>query len=223
MNLDWDLAATEAVLAQASRSAPPDPRIKNTLAILRTYQNRAEEALVLRREAVALDPFDVVLQGNLATVAMLVGRYDEAEAAARRALELQPTSSLNHYQLARLHLLRGEPDAALREAQLESGEIYRHLGIALAQTARGDRAAADEALAAMIRRHGETNPFRVALIYAARGEPEKLFEWLDRAYEAHDPRVINTTSEDLLKPYHADPRFVAFCKKVRLVPPPSRS
>ena len=219
MNLDWNLAAAEAVLAEADRKAPRDPRIKNTLAILRMYQNRTEEALVLRREAVALDPLDVILQGNLATVLTSLGRYDEAEAAARRALDLQPTSSLNHYLIARIHLLRGNPEAALREAQLESGAIYRNLGIALAYTALGDRAAADEALATMIRDHGDDNPFRVALIYAVRGEADKVFEWLDRAYTAHDPRVINTTSEDLLKPYRGDPRFVAFCEKVGLVPP----
>ena len=105
--------------------------------------------------------------------------------------------------------------------QAEAGEIYRSLGIALAQTARGDRAASDEALANMISRHGADNPFRVALIYAARREDEKVFEWLERAYEAHDPRVINTTSEDWLKPYHSDPRFAAFCRKVGLTPPPA--
>ena len=219
MNLDWNLPAAEAVLAQADKKAPRDPRIKNTLAILRMYQNRTEEALMLRREAVALDPLDVIIQGNLATVLMSLGRYDEAEAAARRGLELQPTSSLNHYLIARIYLVRGQPEVALREAQLESGAIYRNLGIALAHTARSDRVAADEALATMIRDHGGDNPFRVALIYAVRGEADKVFEWLDRAYTAHDPRVINTTSEDLLKPYRSDPRFIAFCRKVGLVPP----
>ena len=221
MNLEWDLPAAEAVLARAGGSGVRDPRIKNTLAILRTYQNRPEEALVLRREAVALDPLDVILKGNLATVLTILGRYDEAEAVARRALEIQPNSSLNHYLICRIHILRGQPDAALREAQAESGEIYRHLGIALAHTARGDRAAADAALATMIERHGHDNPFRVSLIYAARREADKVFEWLDRAYEARDPRVINTTSEDWLEPYHSDPRFIAFCRKVGLTPPPA--
>ena len=219
MNLDWNLPAAEAVLARAGEAAQKDPRIKNTLAILRTYQNRTEEALVLRRQAVELDPLDVILKGNLATVLTILGRYDEAERVARRALELQPNSSLNHYLIARIEILRGNPDAALREAQLESGAIYRDLGIALAHTARGNRAASDAALATMIERHGADNPFRVSLIYALRGEADKVFEWLERAYEAHDPRVINTTSEDLLKPYHSDPRFIAFCRKVGLTPP----
>ena len=219
MNLDWNLPAAETVLARADETAQKDPRIQNTLAILRTYQNRPEEALVLRRQAVERDPLDVILKGNLATVLTILGRYDEAEAVARRALELQPNSSLNHYLIARIHILRGNPDAALQEAQAESGAIYRDLGIALAQTARGDRTAADEALATMISRHGTDNPFRVAIIYAQRGEADKVFEWLDRAYDVHDPRVINTTSEDFLKPYHSDPRFIAFCRKVGLTPP----
>ncbi|CAN5623965.1 hypothetical protein BH20VER1_BH20VER1_17860 [soil metagenome] len=71
----------------------------------------------------------------------------------------------------------------------------------------------------MIRTHADDNPFRIAVAYAARGEADKVFEWLERSFAAHDPRAINTTSEDLLKPFHSDPRFTEFCRRVGLVPP----
>src|SRR5688572_13591384 len=54
MNRDWNLAAADAVLSEAVQNAPNDPAIKNTLANLRAYQLRKEEALQLRRESVAL-------------------------------------------------------------------------------------------------------------------------------------------------------------------------
>ena len=219
MNLDWDLPAAEAVLRDAVQRAPRDAGLKNILAILSTYQNRREQALAYRQEAVALDPLNVIQQGNLAADLTSLGRYDEAEAVARRALALQPTSAQIHYLIARNHLARGQPEEALREARLEPSGIYRRTAVALAQAARGDQAAADEALRELIEHHAHDNPFRIGLVYSFRGEADKAFEWLERAYTAHDPRVINTTSDDFLRPLHGDPRFAAFCRKVGLTPP----
>jgi hypothetical protein len=116
-------------------------------------------------------------------------------------------------------LLRGQPELALREAEQEKGSIYRHHALALAHTARGDQSSADTAMETLKQVHGEDNPFRVASAYAFRGEVDKVFEWLERAYEAHDPRVIKTASEDLLKPFHDDPRFAAICRRVGFTQP----
>jgi serine/threonine-protein kinase len=174
------------------------------------------------KEAVALDPLNVIQQGNLAADLTSLGRYDEAEATARRALALQPTSAQIHYLIARNHLARGQPEEALREARLEPAAIYRRTAVALAQAAHGDRPAADEALRELIEHHAHDNPFRIGLVYSFRGEADKAFEWLERAYMAHDPRVINTASDEFLRPLHGDPRFAAFCRKVGLTPPGQR-
>jgi tetratricopeptide (TPR) repeat protein len=206
-------------LRAATERTPRDSNLKNVLAVLRTYQNRGEEALALRREAVPLDPLNVILQGNLAADLTALERYDEAEAVARRALEIQPNAAQLHYLIGRIHLFRGRAEAALQEAQLEPGSNYRLTGIALAHFARGDRAAADEALRVLIEKHGADNPFRIALVFGFRGEADKVFEWLEKAYAAHDPRVINAASEQMLKPYRSDPRFIAFCEKVGLPVP----
>lgn len=216
MNLDWNLAAAEKILQEAAERSPRDPTVKNVLAILRTYQNRDQEAAALRREAIQLDPLNVIVQGNLVGDLTTLGQYDEAERLARKALELQPSAAQFHYLISRIFLLRGQPDAALQEARLEPGSNYRLTAVSLAQAARHDQAAADEALRELIERHAADNPFRIAVVYAYRNEGDKLFEWLERAYTEHDPRVINTLSEQLLKPFRADPRFIAFCQRVGL-------
>jgi tetratricopeptide (TPR) repeat protein len=142
-----------------------------------------------------------------------------AEAIARRALQLQPSATQIHYLIARVYLARGNPEEALREAQLEPGGIYRRTAVTLAHAGRRDQVAADEALRKLIQHHASDNPFRIALVYCFRGEVDQAFDWLERAYAAHDPRVINTASEDFLRPLHTDPRFAAFCSKVGLTPP----
>ena len=219
MNRDWNLGAADAVLSEAIQRAPNDPTIKNTLANLRAYQLRKEEALQLRRESVAHDPLNVIHQTNLAGDLYGLGRYDEAETVLRRALEIQPSAAQIHFALALIHIQRGQHDAALKEARLESGAMYRRMGIALAEAARGDQAAADEALRIMIAEQAQENPWRIAVVYAFRREPEKMFEWLDRAYALRDPRMLNLRSQEFFAPYNSDPRFIALCEKIGLPAP----
>jgi hypothetical protein len=54
---------------------------------------------------------------------------------------------------------------------------------------------------------------------AFRGDANKAFEWLDRAYKKRDPGVM-AIIDDPSHELRSDPRFVAFCKKVGLSWPP---
>ncbi len=56
-------------------------------------------------------------------------------------------------------------------------------------------------------------------MYAYRKEPDKVFEWLERAYALHDPRLITLLADPLLRAYQSDPRFAAVCTKMRLPVP----
>ena len=53
-------------------------------------------------------------------------------------------------------------------------------------------------------------------MYAYRKEPDKVFEWLDRAYALHDPGLITLLADPLLRPYRSDPRFAALCQRMGL-------
>ncbi len=137
----------------------------------------------------------------------------------RKAIELQPQASGVHFDFVLLALLRGQPEVAWREAQLEPSGVFHDVSIALAQAARGDRAEADAALKVLIEAHGEEAPFRIAGVYAYRKDPDKVFEWLERAYALHDPRLIRVLADPLLRSYQSDARFAALCEKMRLPVP----
>jgi hypothetical protein len=60
-------------------------------------------------------------------------------------------------------------------------------------------------------------PRRTPLLvyYARRGDADKAFKWLDRAYENQEPPVqLIKGDSDFLK-FHTDPRFAAFVKKAK--------
>jgi len=215
--VDWDIAAAERRLASLSSD---ETVILTTRALVRRAQGDAQGSVALQRRVIDSDPLWVTWYTNLAATLTRLGQYDDAESALRKAIELQPAAQNIHYSFSLLALLRGQPDVALREAQLEPEGIWRDVYVALAYHARGDKAAADAALDTLIATRGDNFPFQIALVYAGRHETEKLFEWLDRAYAARQPLMAwYTISQPLLKPYYSDPRFVQLCKKIRFPVP----
>jgi hypothetical protein len=62
-------------------------------------------------------------------------------------------------------------------------------------------------------------PFQIAAVYGLRKEPDKMFEWLERAYTEHDPGLTQLLVTPFILTYKDDPRFGAFCKKLKLPVP----
>jgi serine/threonine-protein kinase len=115
---------------------------------------------------------------------------------------------------------KGDLDAALREAELEPDGLSHAHAIALARSARHETEQADAALQKLIEQAAERSPNRVASVYALRGEAAKLFEWLERAYDAREPVMVALLrTNPFFSPYYSDPRFIALCHKIGMPVP----
>src|SRR5437870_1871854 len=216
---DLDVAGAEAELRAAEKLAPADPGPKGALCILLGAQGRLAESENVARQALALDPLGVIRYLNLARVLIGGGRYDEAEAALRKAVALQPAAARLHVHLTTIDVLRGDATGALHDAQLEPPGSWRDYALALAQQAQSDRVAADAALQKLINENAVTSPFQIAAAYGLRNEPDKMFEWLDRAYTERDSGLTQLLVTPFILTYKNDPRFAAFCQKLKLPVP----
>ncbi len=58
--------------------------------------------------------------------------------------------------------------------------------------------------------------FQIAEVYAVRGETDRAFEWLELARAQRDAGLSAIMGDPLLKNLSADPRYLAFLKKMRL-------
>jgi len=214
---DWNLGAASAELGRVREK---DATVLNTESILRLVQGRLEEALALRTETVKLEPLHAAYYFNGGNVLLRLGRLEEAKSAYRKALELQPAIRSAHYSLALIAMRKGDLDAALREAELEPPGIINVHALALVRAARGEHELAEAALQTLIAQGAERSPSRIASVYAVRGEADKMFEWLERAYETREPIMIAAlASHPLFSPYYSDPRFVALCNKIGMPVP----
>src|SRR2546423_1013725 len=213
---DLDFAAAEAEFRKAEKLAPADAGPKFALSFLFAAQGRLAEAENIMRQTLALDPLGVTRYLNLARILIAGGRYDEAEAALRQAIELQPAVARMHAYLTTLDVIRGNAAAALQDAQLESKGFWQDYALALAQQGKSDRAAADAALQTLIDKYAASGPFQIATVYGLRKEPDKMFDWLERAYTEHDPGLTQLLGTPFILNYRDDPRFAALCQKLKV-------
>ena len=218
---DLDFAAAEAEFRNAEKLAPADAGPKFALSFVFAVQGRLAEAENIMRQTLPLDPLGVTRYLNLARILIAGGRYDEAEAALRKAIELQPAAARLHAYLTTLDVIRGDAAAALQDAQLEPKGFLRYYALALAQQAQSDRATADAALQTLIDNDAVGGPFQIATVYGLRKEPDKMFDWLERAYTGHDPGLTQLLGTPFILNYRDDPRFAALCQKLKVPVPPT--
>ncbi len=74
----------------------------------------------------------------------------------------------------------------------------------------------DISLAECIKTYQSNSAFQIAEIYAFRGESDKAFEWLERAYEQRDGGLGDLKGDLLLRNIEKDQRYAAFLKKMNL-------
>jgi hypothetical protein len=53
-------------------------------------------------------------------------------------------------------------------------------------------------------------------VYAYRGESDRSFEWLERAYKQRDPGLPEIKTDPLFKNLRHDPRYTELLNKMRL-------
>ena len=214
--IEWKFDEGMAELKRAQQLWPWNPTASDLLARVVIYLGQFEEAEKMARQSIELDPLAYQARISLARVLFAEGKLDETEAAARKAAELQPTAAGNHRFQVFVAIQRGDGEAALREAQLEPNEGYRRFELALADYTRGDRRAADAALAELIAKDRDFLAYQVAQVYAWRGENDKALEWLQVSLDTHDTGTVSLLIDPLLRGLQHDPRYNSLLAKIGL-------
>ena len=173
---EWDWSSAKADIDRALDLDPESPEA--TYAMLRylRWMGRSQEAIPWARKWVSREPLSSAAWNALAVFYWATGRLDEAERAFLRALEVDPLAELSGNR-ADLMVERRSTEEALA--------ICRGLNCISANLALGNAAEVQKALDTMLADPRGDTPFQIASVYASRGEPDKAFEWLDRARRDH--------------------------------------
>ncbi len=86
----------------------------------------------------------------------------------------------------------------------------------MAEHSLGHAQASQQALNELIAKDAALVACQIAEVYAWRGEKQKAFEWLERAYRQRDAGVVSMKADPLFKSLRGDPRFDAMLRKINL-------
>lgn len=213
---DWDWAGADASFQRAIALEPQNAITLMSASSLAASLGRFDDAVALARRAVELDPLSVVAHISLGMRAYYAGQQERAIASYQKALELNPGDPSAHYLLSLVYLAQGKPQPALAEVEQQPRGAGRYVGEVLVYTALGRRPEADAALRMLVNNYPDQAAFQIAEVYAVRGETDRAFEWLELARAQHDAGLSAIMGDPLLKNLSADPRYLAFLKKMRL-------
>jgi serine/threonine-protein kinase len=179
-----------------------------------------DSAIAEQERAEAADPLDAYVMAWTGDLYVAVRRYDKAMAKVRRALALDSTMGVAWLVAAEVDLAQGRNEEAVADARKaviapDSAWLWVEGYIA---AAAGHRDEARRVAALLERQPPEPyNAWSLACVYAALGDRDRAFRWLNYPYpHAWVPWIrVNAPFRTLW----SDPRFAALLVKMHLPPP----
>jgi len=221
MDQEWDWAGAEREYKRASELDPNDAEAHRRYGVALRKMGRTAEAIAESKRAVELDPVSPFMHFTLASTLREARRYDQAIAESRKALELDPKFFGAYLGLGSSYVDQSMFPQAL--AELEKGEAAPGRGaifvpLVRAYVGMGRRPEAQKALDQYLKQK-RVSKVSVAQAYAALGEKDKAFEWLEKAFADRTIGVGNNIKTDpSFDPLRSDPRFTSILRRMNLEP-----
>jgi TolB-like protein/class 3 adenylate cyclase/Flp pilus assembly protein TadD len=211
---DWDWSGALRSTRRALELAPGNVDVLLAAAAVTGNLGRLDESIALCRRAIALDPLNTRGHRFLGMYSLFAGMLEQAEAALKDAIELNPLGGLTYRSLGQVYLAQGRFAEALAAFKEESHEGFKLLGLAAAYHALGQSAPSSAALGQLAEL--PMHAFLNAEANAYRGDVDKAFEWLERAYAQRNAGLCQMRCEPFLHNLRGDPRWPSFLKKMGL-------
>ena len=221
---EWNWEGAEEEYRRAIELNPNFAEVRAFYSHFLMIMKRQDEALVQMQRALELDPFNSFFQ-SLDGVLLYYGsrRYDDAIKQFRTVLPTAPNDPLALTTLAQALYSKGMDEEAYETAKrmtallgvpeevLDQG--YREGGFAKAMSRWAEWYETNVSLDRIPL--SNRIPFSgVARLYARAGETDRALEWLDRAFDAHDPNLPYIGVFPDCDGLHDEPRFQKLLRRL---------
>jgi len=224
-HFEWDWMGAEAGYKRAIQLSPSFPIAHLRYAGYLSNAGRHEEAIREIGLARQLDPLSLTVAHNVGQVLFYARRYDEAIREVQSELALNPDRIWAHVILGFAYMQKRMYPLAVAELE-RSGQLMGSgsgVGLAQAYALSGQTEAARRTLRKVETPDaaGVLDWFFIAGVYAALGDKERAFAWLEQAYQNRDFFLTYLNVYPFLDALHSDPRFVRLQERVGLSKAPS--
>lgn len=219
--IDWDFANGEKAFQRSIELNPGNSNAHYSYATLLSRLGRHEEAFHEMDLAIRFDPVSAYIHADYATLLINARRYDEALDETKKALELDPNFLSVYFPVARIYVAKSMYEEALdAQRKVMQNSTYRkpRWYSAYIYARAGKRAEAEK----ILHDDEETDspsvwkPYFIAMTYAALGERDRAFEWLEKAFAKRSVGLTSLKIEYEWDPIRSDPRFNDLIRRIGL-------
>ena len=222
---EWDWERAESEFKRAIELNPNHATAHHGYSVFLLYVGKFDESLDHIKRAQGLDPSSLIINAHVGLPYEFMRQYDQAIEAYRRALLIDEGFWPARVYLSDAYAEKGmyeEAFAEIRKAKdLHEGwnpQIEMYIGIFFAGMGRTEEA--QHVLNNLLERskQGYVSPMMIARLYFVLGEIDQTYDWVRRAREVHDPRLLwlGVMSASLPDSVRSDPRFIEAMEKTGL-------
>lgn len=219
---EWNWAEAEKQYEKAIELNPNYETAHHWYSAYLISRKRFDEAIREARRAVELDPLSLIINTALGRALHSARRHDEAIEQLRKTIDMDRNFAEARFHLALAYEGKRAYEDAIREFEkyIElSGEKSMKAWIGRVYAESGKKNQALKVLAEMMEmsKPGQPSPYAIAALYAALGEKERAFEWLEKVYEQRSYHVVFLNADPALDGLREDPRFTDLLRRIGLV------
>lgn len=217
---DWDWQGLEKDFQRALELNPAEAIVYYWYGEFLMSMGRPEEAIAMTQKAYQIDPLSPVVGSSLAMILYLARRYEQAATVLQKAHEITPDHFLPHMRMGLVRIQQHQYETAIRELKVavrladQSTETLAALAMAYAAAGKTKPAQGIIDELEKMSRTRYVLPYNIAKIYAAAANVEKVFEWLERAYDEGNPDLIELNSEPVFDGVRSDRRFAGVMRRI---------
>jgi len=218
---DWDWAGADEEFKRAIALNPNYATAHQWYGEYLGQMGRFGEALAEREKALRLDPLSPIITSEQGYSHLDARRYDRAIEEFRKAAELHPDFSPAHNFLASALEFNGLYDDAIAECQKAialANDGYNFTLLARVYAKAGRRREAQRLLAEMAlnSKNRYYSLAHIAAVYAALGDKDEAFQWLEKAYQRKDWALVQIKVGPVFDSLRSDARFSDLLKRMNL-------
>jgi serine/threonine protein kinase/tetratricopeptide (TPR) repeat protein len=221
---DWDWVGAENEFKRAVEINPNNPDTRYLYGLHLSAMGRFEEAVTEMKRAQELEPISLEKIAGIGDTRYYQRHFDEAIAQYQKALEMDQNSGYAHWALGNVYLHKGMLEQAIAEYQksipLSGDSPDEPASLAYVYAISGKTQEARQILGDLQQRakRSYVAPTMIASVYAALGEKDQAFAWLDKAYEERDFILIFLKVDPTFDRLRSDPRFPTLMQRIGLPP-----
>ncbi|MFY9572020.1 MAG: protein kinase [Blastocatellia bacterium] len=219
---EWNWPEVERQYQRAIQLNPNYATAHHWYSAFLVSRRRFEDAIREARRAAELDPLSLIINTALGRALHSAREYDLAIEQLRKTLDMDPNFAEAHFHLGLSYEGKGSYDDAVAEFEkavqlFSDNSMKAWVGRAYALSGKKSRALRVLAELTDMSKREHVSPYGMATLYAALGEKNRAFEWLEKVYSERSYYVVFLNVDPVLDPLRSDPRFAELQQRIGLV------